>query len=254
MNGEFVPRRLVKNRLLSALPTAEFDIIEPHLRATTFETGTLIARAGDGLKNCYFPNNGMISLLCVTSQGGSVEAGYTGFEGMVGLPTLFGKNEMPYEALVQAPTDCLVADSAVVLDLFNRHGVFHAAALRFYYVILKQMSQTCVCNHFHRIEARLCRWLSVMSERSGNTHLSLTQEFIAHMLGVQRTSIGPIASSLQAAGVIRYRRGRVEILDIERLKRSACECFYIVKNEYKEFLDEINFQPMSGNRQTPSFV
>lgn len=241
MDGEYVTRRLLKNRLLSALPADEFDFIEPHLNATTFETGTLIARAGDRLRNCYFPNNGMISLLCVTEQGGSVEAGYAGFEGMVGLPTLFGKNEMPYEALVQAPTDCLVVDASAVVELFNKHGVFHDIALRFYYVILKQMAQTCVCNHFHRIEARLCRWLSVMTERSGNMHLNLTQEFLSHMLGVQRTSIGPITSSLREMGIIRYSRGRIEILDAERLRQAACECYYIVRDEYREFLEDKKF-------------
>ena len=251
MNGEFVSRSSLRNRLLSVLPVEEFDFIQPHLEATTFERGTLLARAGDAVKNCYFPNSGMISLLCVTEQGGSVEAGYVGFEGLLGLSAFHGKNEMPYEALVQAPMDCLVADVAPVVELFKRGGVFHDAVLRFSYVVVKQLSQTCVCNHFHRIEARLCRWLTVMCERSGNKHLSLTHEFLAHMLGVQRTSIGAIAASMQETGIIRYSRGRVEIVDFDRLKASACECYAIVKREYEEFLSDGNFHAMSSNRQTP---
>jgi len=253
MNGEFTPRTSLRNRLLSVLPVEEYDLIQPHLQATSFERGTLLARAGDTMENCYFPNGGMISLLCVTEQGGSVEAGYLGHEGMLGIPAVLGKNDMPYEALVQAPTDCLVVNSKHVVELFNKGGVFHDVVLRFSYVILKQMSQTCVCNHFHRIESRICRWLTVMCERSGNKHLSLTHEFLAHMLGVQRTSIGAIASGLQESGIIRYSRGRVEIVDFDRLKASACDCYRIVKREYEEFLNDNNFNAMSNSRQTPAF-
>ena len=196
----------------------------------------------------------MVSLLCVTEQGRSVEAGFTGYEGMIGITVVLRKNEMPYDALVQAPTEGFMVDAPVVLDLFNRNGIFHDAVLRFAYVILKQMSQTCVCNHFHTIEARLCRWLTVMCERSGNHRLRVTQEFLAHMLGVQRTSIGLIANSLQRTGSIRYTRGNVEIIDLERLRASACDCYHIVTEEYSKFLDDDNFQPMSDVRQTRAMV
>jgi hypothetical protein len=157
---------------------------------------------------------------------------------------------MPYDALVQAPTNGFMVDSQIVLELFNRGGVFHDAVLRFAYVILKQMSQTCVCNHFHTIEARLCRWLTIMCERSGERHLKVTQEFLAHMLGVQRTSIGMIANSLQRTGAIRYARGRVEIIDLDRLRASACDCYSIVKDEYAKFLEDDKFSHMSDIRQT----
>jgi len=129
-------------------------------------------------------------------------------------------------------------DSVFVYSLFKKGGVFHDLLLRYMYALLRQFSQTCVCNHFHTIEARLCRWLAVMCERSGNRHLTLTQEFLAHMLGVQRTSVGMIATSLQASGVIRYSRGRVEIIDYDRLVASACECFQIVKKEYEDLFDQ----------------
>jgi len=243
-------RHPIHNRLLSVLPPDEFSIIKPHLQEVSFEPGTMFARAGDSLRNCFFPNNGMVSLLCVTEQGRSVEAGFTGFEGMIGMSVLLGKNEIPYDALVQAPTNGFTADAEAVLELFNRGGVFHAASLRFAYVILKQMSQTCVCNHFHTIEARLCRWLTIMCERSNNRHLKLTQEFLAHMLGVQRTSIGFIANSLQQTGAIRYARGKVEIIDLERLRASACDCYRIVRDEYDKLLVDKNFLAMSDVRQT----
>jgi CRP-like cAMP-binding protein len=243
-------RHPIQNRLLSVLPPNEFSVIKPHLTEASFQAGEMLARTGDALRTCFFPNNGMVSLLCVTEQGRSVETGFAGFEGMIGIPVILGKNEMPYDALVQASTTGFAADASVVLNLFNNNGTFHDAVLRFAYVILKQMSQTCVCNHFHTIEARLCRWLTIMCERSGNRHLNVTQEFLAHMLGVQRTSIGLIANSLQRTGAIRYARGRVEIMDLDRLRASACDCYRIVKEEYEKFVADDNFKPMSDIRQT----
>ena len=243
-------RHPIHNRLLSVLPPVEFSAIRPHLQEVSYEPGTMIARSGDSLSTCFFPNNGMVSLLCVTEQGRSVETGFAGFEGMIGVPVILGKNEMPYDALVQASTAGFTADADVVLDLFNRGGVFHDATLRFAYVILKQMAQTCVCNHYHTIEARLCRWLTVMCERSNNRHLKLTQEFLAHMLGVQRTSIGLIANSLQRTGAIRYARGRVEIIDLERVRASACDCYRIVNDEFQHYLEDNKFTAMSDVRQT----
>ena len=236
---------LFKNRLLTALPGAEMDFLRPHLEPVSLAPGTIMYQAGDDIRSAYFPNNGMVSLLSVTEQGQAVEVGFTGFEGMVGLPILLGQTEMPYQAMVQVKADCLRCDVKPMLELFNRCGAFHDIVLRYFYVVVKQISQTCVCNHFHTIEARLCRWLTVMHERSGDNHLTLTQEFLSHMLGVQRTSIGMIAQSMQNDGIIRYRRGKIEIIDGERLKRAACECFSIVKEEQEKFVNDKNFPAMS---------
>ena len=242
-------RHPIHNRLLSVLPPAEFALIQPHLNETSFDAGTMLARSGDSIRTCFFPNNGMVSLLCVTEQGRSIEAGFTGYEGMIGIAVLFGKNEMPYDALVQSPVKGFTADAQIVQHLFKQNGVFHDAVLRFAYVIMKLMAQTCVCNHFHTIEARLCRWLTTMSERSDNVHLRLTQEFLAHMLGVQRTSIGLIANALQQTGSIRYSRGRVEILNLDRLRMGACDCYKIVADEYRNLVSDPR-TPMSDTRQT----
>ena len=247
-------RHTIHNRLLSTLPPSEFAFLKQHLKTFEFEPTTMLARAGDRVHTCYFPNSGMVSLLCVTEQGRSVEAGFTGYEGMVGLSVLLGNREMPYDALVQAPTTGFAVDASVVLQLFNKRGIFHDNVLRFAYVVLKQMSQTCVCNHFHSIEARLCRWLTVMTERSGNKQIRVTQEFLAHMLGVQRTSIGLIATSLQREGSIRYSRGRVEIIDLDRLRTSACECYRIVSEEYRQLMAADKTAAMSDIRQTSTTV
>jgi len=236
---------LTKNRLLAALPDSEANFLKPHLEPVSLTTGSIIYQAGDTIRHTYFPLGGMVSLLSVTEQGQTVEIGFTGFEGMVGLPVLLGQSEMPYQAMVQVKADCYRVETKPLLELFKRCGTFHDIVLRYFYVILKQLSQTCVCNHFHTIEARLCRWLTVMSERSGERQLSLTQEFLSQMLGVQRTSIGMIAHSMQEKGIIRYRRGKIEIIDEQRLKHAACECFFIVREEQQKFVADEKFPVMS---------
>lgn len=237
--------RLLKNRLLAALPDSEIHFLQPHLEPVHFAPGTIMYQAGDTIRHVYFPENGMVSLLSVTEQGQTVEVGFTGYEGMVGVPVLLGQTEMPYQAMVQVKADCFRVETKQILNLFRRCGAFHDIVLRYFYVVVKQISQTCVCNHFHTIEARLCRWLTVMRERSGDKHLTLTQEFLSQMLGVQRTSIGMIAQSMQTQGIIRYRRGKIEIVDDERLKRAACECFFIVREEQEKFINDKNFPVMS---------
>jgi CRP-like cAMP-binding protein len=239
-------RLSIRNRLLSVLPPEEIDLLRPNLELLSFTPGDILYQAGDAIRHVYFPNTGMVSLLAVTEQGQTVEVGNTGSEGMVGLPSFLGQQEMAYQAMVQVAGDCFRVDARVIKDLFKKNGTFHDVALRYVYVIIKQISQTCVCNHFHTIEARLCRWLTVMCERSNNKQLSLTQEFLSQMLGVQRTSVGLIANSMQASGIIRYRRGKIEIVDFERLKQSACECYFIVRDEYERFLNDKNFTDMSG--------
>jgi CRP-like cAMP-binding protein len=242
-------RLSLQNRLLSALPAEELDFLKPHLEAVDFATGDIVLQTGDAIHHVYFPDDGMVSLLSVTEQGQTIEVGFTGVEGVVGLAVFLGRNEMPYQAMVQVPFSGFRVEAKVALKLFKRCGTFHDIALRFIYVVFKQISQTCVCNHFHTIEARLCRWLSVMHERSKNNPLSLTQEFLSQMLGVQRTSIGQIANTLQNQGIIRYRRGKIEIVDYERLQQSACECFFIIKKEYEDFRNDKNFPVMSANGQ-----
>lgn len=240
-------RLSVQNKILSALPDSEMDFLAPHFERVIFAPGNMICQAGDSISDIYFPNTGMVSLLSVTEQGQTVEVGFTGYEGLIGTPVLLGQNEMPYQALTQSDVECLRVDAQTALKLIKQCGTFHDIVLRYMAFILKQLSQTCVCNNFHKIEARLCRWLTVMCERSGNKRLLLTQEFLAQMLGVQRTSIGLIANSLQEKEIIRYRRGKIEIVNFDNLKNSACECYSIIKDEQRKFIEDENFPAMSDN-------
>lgn len=226
----------VSNRLLSALPKEEFVLIQPHLKTCSFRLGQIIYNEGDAINNIYFPKFGMISLLSVTQNGHAVEVGYTSNEGMLGLPIVLGRNEMPYQAMAQSKVECFYVESEIIVQLFGELEVFHNIVLRYVFALMKQLSQTGVCNHFHTIETRLCRWLLIMRQNAKSDTMQLTQEFLSHMLGVQRTSIGFVAGALQTAGIIRYRRGKLEILDIERLEECACECYHIVEDEYNKYL------------------
>lgn len=236
MSSVLNSRLLLENRLLSVLPAQEFDFLKPHLETVSFAPGDLLFQSGDKIPYVYFPLCGMVSLLSVTEQGNTVEIGFTGNEGMVGVPVILKQNEMPYQAMVQVAAKCCRIESRYISELFSRGGMFQQASLQYVYLILKQVSQTCVCNHFHTIEARLCRWLAVMAERSRESHLSLTQEFLAQMLGVQRTSVGMIANTLQSRGIIKYSRGKIEIKNLDALRGSVCECYHIVKSDYDKFL------------------
>jgi CRP-like cAMP-binding protein len=220
------------NRLLAALPEAELAKLRPHLVPMSLKIGTILVNNGDEITHCYFPTKGMISLLSVTERGETIEVAYTGREGMAGLAAVLNGDEALYQMLVQAATDCYVVEARVISQLFQSEPAFRKLLLRYVYALLKQMSQTCVCNHFHTIEQRLCRWLTVMCERSENRRLVLTQEFLSHMLGVQRTSIGLVANTMQAKGIIRYSRGKVDVIDLDSLRQNACECYHIVNAEY----------------------
>ena len=227
----------IKNRLLAALPVETYEHLLPHFEELSFVPGDILFQAGDKIRHVYFPSKGMISLLSNTEQGQTVELGYSSREGMVGLPIVLGRDEMPYQAMAQADTNCLRIDSQIIASYFRRGEMFQNVLLRYVSTLMKQISQTGVCNHFHTIEARLCRWLLVMFEHSDTNILRLTQEFFSHMLGVQRTSVGLVAGTLQSAEIIRYSRGKIQLLDRNKMKAWTCECYFILKKEYDHFLN-----------------
>jgi len=229
---------LRENRFLSVLPRDVLDLLLADAEFFHFERGDIVLNADDPIDRCYFPTGGMISLLLGMSGGNQVEVAYVGREGFVGFLAVLGKNRMLYEALAQSSSRCIAIRSDKIRRLFDSSNTFREAMLRFVYFMMRQFTQTCACNQFHTIEARICRWLAAIYERSESKQLKLTQEFLARILGVQRTSIGPAATRLQRDGIIRYSRGVIEILDPEKLRMRACECYAIIVAEQKELLSE----------------
>lgn len=238
------------NLLLSLISNEESEFIRPYMEPASLPPGLVIADLAEPITHCFFPNNGMISLLTITDNGLACEVGFIGFEGMLGIAATLGKNQMPYQALVQAKTEGIRVPHGVIRELFKQHGKFHDIVLRLIFVLLQHFTQTSVCNHFHSIQERMCRWFATMCERSGDRHLTLTQEFLAHMLGVQRTSIAAIASTMQADGIISYSRGKIEVVDLEKLERCSCQCLSLMRAHFSDFIDDENNRRMSDTRQT----
>ena len=223
--------RSVGNRLLAALPADAFAILEPDLRQLTLPQGVLCYGAGEPIDQVYFPHTGMISQLITTGDGDMVETASTGREGAVGLQCGLGPRLSFTRATVQIPGKF----SAIAAPRFE-HAVSRSAALRdlimrYTEMLWAEAQQNAACNAIHDGSSRLCRWLLQCADRTGSEQLLLTQEFLAEMLGVRRTTVTLLAQELQKRGIVRYSRGRITILDRPALEACACECYDAVKHD-----------------------
>lgn len=236
MPVSITPHLVTKNYLLAALLRPEYERLAPHLEPVHLARGQTLADAGDTLRYAYFPTNGMVSLLSTTEDGQSIEVAMVGCDGVVGVPIILRVGVMPYWSMVQLPADAMRIKASVLRKEFDRGGQLHDLMLRYTHSLLAQISQSAVCNRFHTVEERLCRWLLISRDRVKSDTINLTQEFIAQMLGTARTGVTMAAVPLQDAGLIRYRRGKITILDRQGLERAACECYAIVKREISHML------------------
>jgi CRP-like cAMP-binding protein len=224
------------SRLLAALPQVEFERLRPHLEPVHFRAGKLIYDIDDPIQHVYFPTCGMVSLLSMTETGSRVEVGMIGSEGMVGLAIILGVARTPYRVEAQLTADTLRLRVAILIDELRRGGHLRALLLRYTYTVLKQITQSAVCNRFHTTEERFCRWLLTARGCAQTDSFHLTQESMSHMLGVPRTSVTMIAGRLQQLRLIAYSRGRITILDRPGLRRAACECHDIIQDTINHFL------------------
>ncbi|MCA1568626.1 MAG: Crp/Fnr family transcriptional regulator [Acidobacteria bacterium] len=222
---------------MAALPHAEFERLLPYMKVVHSRQGKSIYEPGDRVDNLYFPNDGMLSLLSVNQDGTTIEIGMVGNEGVVGLSYILQLKTTPYEVMTQLPSTMIKIKGEFVTAEFKRDGMLNSLLLRYMHLLLTQISQSVVCNRFHPIEKRLCRWLLTASYRLKTDTLHLTQEIIGHMLGVPRTGVTMAAVSLQRAGLIRYSRGKIEFVDRKAIEAASCECYQIVIEEMERFLD-----------------
>ena len=224
------------NRLLSALPRTEYDLLLAHLQRVHLARGKVLYNTGDVVRYGYFPLTGMISLLSLNHNGETIELGVVGNEGFVGIPSILRSNTSPYRVVVQIPADVLVVRAEVLSREFNQGGHLQDLLLRFVHALLVQISQSAVCNHFHRTQARLSRWLLISRDRVNSNTVYLTQEFLSQMLGVPRTGVTAAARTLQESRLITYSRGKITILDPKGLELRACECYRIITEEMDDLL------------------
>jgi CRP-like cAMP-binding protein len=225
-----------KNHLLAALPADVFGRLEPHLEPVSMPLGSPIYESGGRLQHVYFPTNSIVSLLYVLENGASAEIAVVGNEGVVGISLFMGGDTTPSRAVVQSAGEGYRLKAAILKSEFERGGQLMQLLLRYTQALITQMCQTAVCNRHHSVEQQLCRWLLLSLDRLASNELVMTQELIANMLGVRREGVTEAAGNLQRAGLIRYSRGRITVLDRPGLERSVCECYAVVKKEFDRLL------------------
>ncbi len=220
-----------QNRLLAALPHEMLALMQYDIRQISLPQGKAIYEPGALIDEIYFPQSGMISLLVVGKDGSAIEAATIGREGAVGLHSALGKRLSFTRATTQIAGQFSVIRSAILGQFAQDHGAVRELITRYTEVLWIEAQQTAACNAAHEASERLCRWLLQSSDRIGSNNVPLTQQLIAEMLGVRRTTVTILAQSLQRNGAIKYSRGKIAILDRRQLERCACECYAILQQE-----------------------
>jgi CRP-like cAMP-binding protein len=227
---------LAGNHLLAAVPLEVYRRLFPAMAYFALALGDVIYEPGERMDYVYFPTDAVVSLIYTMENGDTAEVGLVGNEGVVGVPLFMGGVTTPSRAVVQIAGGTLRMEAQALLQEFGRGGPFQLALLRYTQALLTQISQTAVCNRLHPVDKRLCRWLSMTRNRVVSDEILMTQESIAHLLGVRREGVTLAANHLQKAGLIRYRRGHITIVDRKRLEAAACECYRVVKDEFDRLL------------------
>ena len=226
----------IDNQLLAALPNAERERWFPQLELVQMPLGEVICESGRTLSHVYFPVDAIVSLLYVMENGASAEIAVVGREGIVGVSLFMGGESTPSRAVVQSAGRGYRLKSQLMKSEFSRTGPAMHLLLRYTQALITQMAQTAVCNRHHSLDQQLCRWLLLSLDRLQSSELVMTQELIANMLGVRREGVTQGATKLQNAGLIRYVRGHITVLNRAGLEGRACECYAVVKNEYDRLL------------------
>jgi CRP-like cAMP-binding protein len=231
------PQPPTGNLLLAALPATDYQRLLPHLEPVALPLGWSVYEAGSQIEFVFFPTEGIISLLYVMENGASSEIAIMGKEGVVGISLfLGGKLSPPSHAIVQSAGQAYRLPARFLMEEFERGGELQHLMLRFTQALIAQMAQTLVCNRHHTVDQQLCRWLLLSLDRLPSNELVMTQELIANMLGVRREGVTEAAGRLQDAGLIRYHRGHIKVLDRAKLEQRVCECYAVVKRETERIL------------------
>jgi CRP-like cAMP-binding protein len=225
-----------QNHLLDAIPEKEWVRFAPHLTPVALELGDVIYESGTDQPYVYFPTNSIVSLLYVMEDGSSAEIAIVGNEGLVGISLFMGGATTTSRAIVQSAGYAYRMRAQFIRDEFILAGPVQQLFLRYTQALLTQMAQTAACNRHHSVDQQLCRWLLMSLDRLPSNDLTMTQELIANMLGVRREGVTVAAGKLQDAGVIQYRRGRIQVIDRVRLEHMACECYAVVRKEFARLL------------------
>jgi len=218
------------------LSQEEYARLHCRLQHVKLPLGHVVYESGGPLDFIYFPTTSVVSLLYTMENGSTAEMGLAGNDGMVGVALFLGGETTPNRAVVQIAGGALKMKAKVLREEFERGGQLQRCLLRYTQALITQISQTAVCNRFHPVEQRLCRWLLLCHDRVKANELRMTQEFISNMLGGRRESVTVAAGHLEDAGLIRYARGNITILDRAGLEAAVCECYRVVRDEFDRLL------------------
>lgn len=214
------------NELLAALPAEDYARLAPTLRNTPLKLKRLLHKPGEAIDHVYFPGGGFASVVTVLKDGGMVEVATIGREGMLGMSAVLNGDPSPAATMVQAETDvCYTMSAEAFRREMDRRGPFYDVLTRYGQALVGVIMQSTACNAVHSVEQRMSRWLLLAHDRIGKDEFTLTQEFVAMMLGTSRPTVTVVASTLQKAGLIRYHRGHVTVVDRDKLEAASCECY-----------------------------
>jgi CRP-like cAMP-binding protein len=224
------------NRILASLPQNIITAVERQLKPVPLKFGDVIADTGQPVDRVYFPTDGVVSLVVDMKVGSMIETAMVGRDGVVNGTSALDGNVSLHRAIVQVEGAAVALASETLRKLADDFQPLRSMLIRHEQVLFAQAQQSAGCNASHDVEARMCRWLLRIRDLTGSDEMNLTQEFLAQMLGVRRTSVSLVAGTLQKAGFIKYNRGKIRLLDIARLQDGACECYETVKENYERLL------------------
>jgi CRP-like cAMP-binding protein len=231
-----LPHSPTQNHLLNALSAEVQQRLFPYLELVAMPLGKVLYESGDVLRYVYFPTDCIVSLLYVMENGASAEISVVGHDGMIGVALFMGGESTTSRAIVPSAGSGYRLLGQRLKDEFNRHGELLHLMLRYSQALITQMAQTAVCNRHHSIDQQLCRWLLLSLDRLPDSHLVMTQELIANMLGVRREGVTEAAGRLHKQGVIDYSRGHIVVINRVKLEKLSCECYAVVKTETDRLL------------------
>ena len=225
-----------RNRILARLPAEELEAMRATLTRVPLQLKQVVADVSQPIEHVYFCDDAIISVLSVMADGSAIESATVGNEGMVGVSLLLGVDRMALQAFVQVPGYAWRMDADAFAEAIARGGELPRLLGRYVIALITQMGQASGCNRKHTIEERCARWLLMTHDRVGRDEFVLTHHILSQMLGVRRATVTVAAGRFQRAGLIRYARGHVTIVDRAGLERAACECYHVVRAYYDRML------------------
>jgi CRP-like cAMP-binding protein len=225
------------NKLLAKVPADELKRLQPHLHEVRLEYMQVLSEPDESITQVYFPTRGVLSMVNEPDSGDIVEFATIGNEGMVGVPVLLGSNSMPSRVMVQVAGSGFQIESKRFSEILKQTPAFNARLMRYVMALLNQVAQATSCNRLHEVQERCARWLLHTHDRVNGDSFMLTQEFLSQMLGVHRPTVTIAARMLQQAGLIRYTRGQIEVIDREGLEAAACSCYRTITDHYASLLE-----------------